>query len=77
MIKLKNKLSEYIAGEITLSEFKDWFVPTYWNVHKRDDEELSNLVYDIELRLAEYSNGDWTESELKGLLLFIIRDVDI
>ena len=65
MIKLKNKLSEYIAGEISLSEFEDWFVPTYWNVHQRNHKELINMVYDMELRLAEYSSGCWTEEELK------------
>ena len=72
MIELKNKLIEYISGELSISEFEDWFIPSYWNVHRRNDEELSNLVYDIELELAEYSIGDWTEKELKEHLnLFI------
>lgn len=68
MIKLKNKLSEYIAGRNSLSEFEDWFVPTYWNVLTGEDEELSDMVYDIELELAEYSISVWTEEELKDHL---------
>jgi hypothetical protein len=49
-------------------------VPAYWNVHHRRDDDLSQIVYEIELRLAEYSNGDWSEDELKGLLNFIISN---
>jgi len=75
MMDLENKLKDYIAGDITLSEFEGWFVPAYWNIHHRRDDDLSQIVYEIELRLAEYSNGDWSEEELKGLLLFIMRDV--
>jgi hypothetical protein len=63
--KLRKKLVSYITGNISLSEFEDWFVPTLWTVHKRNDEKLSDMVYEIELRLAEYSNGDWSENELK------------
>jgi hypothetical protein len=65
MNDLKNRVSDYIAGEISLEEFEDWFVPTYWNVLTGKEEELSQMVYDIELRLAEYSRGNWTEHELK------------
>jgi hypothetical protein len=77
MEELKNKIGDYIAGKISLEEFEDWFVSAYWNVHHRNNEELTQMVYEIELRLAEYSEDLWTEDELKGLLLFIIRDIGI
>lgn len=77
MNDLKNRVSDYIAGKISLEEFEDRFVPAYWNVLTGKDEELSQMVYEIELRLAEYSKGYWTEDELKDLLLFIIRDIGI
>ncbi len=32
------------------------------------DPEAQRLVYEAELRLAEYSNGDWSEQEFRHLL---------
>jgi hypothetical protein len=72
MIELKNKLCDYIASRINLSDFEDWFIPKYWDVHQKNDMILSQSVYDIELRLAEYSNGHWTENELKEHLLSLL-----
>ncbi len=39
-----------------------------WDVEKTGDQATIDLTYEIVLRLAEYSNGDCTEAELKELL---------
>lgn len=65
---IREKLSSYLAKEISLREFEDWFFPETWEVEQLDNFSLVNLVYGIKLRLAEFSNGDWTEDELRARL---------
>jgi hypothetical protein len=66
--KIHEKLAEYLAGEISLSEFEDWFFSETWDIDQLDNPTLANLVYGIKLTLAEFSNGDWTETELRSML---------
>jgi hypothetical protein len=75
--KIRERLAAYLAKEISLHEFEDWFFPETWDVDQRGDLALMNLVYGIKLRLAEFSNGDWTESELHDLLRPFIERYDI
>lgn len=65
---IRIRLARYVRGEWSLDEFGDWFVPTTWDVDQSPDAGLKDLVYDILLRVAEYSNGDCREDELKHLL---------
>jgi hypothetical protein len=65
---IHEKLAEYLAGEISLREFEDWFFPETWDVDQMDNPTLTNLVYGIKLSLAEFSNGDWTGAELHSIL---------
>jgi len=67
-IEIRKQLARYLAGEIALSGFQDWFVPRAWNVDKRGDHYVAQLVHSIELKFAEYSSGHWTEDELKQTL---------
>lgn len=62
------KLACYLAGKTSLQQFDEWFVPAAWNVTPASDPEAADLVGEIYLRVAEYTNGDWDEEELKGLL---------
>lgn len=65
---IREKLAKYLAEEISLSAFQEWFVPRAWNIDKRGEPGAVELVHEIELRLAEFSNGDWTEDELRTQL---------
>ena len=65
---VREHLAEYLSGRATLEEFGDWFVPATWDVDRMGDQELKDLTYEIILRLAEHSNGDCTETEMKDLL---------
>lgn len=68
---IRENLIDYITGKIPLSNFEDWLVPASWNVHQNEDRSTTNLVFAIELKLAEYSNGLWTEDELKEHFHFL------
>ena len=65
---IRERLAAYLADENSLSEFEDQFIPETWDVDQFDNLVLTDLVYGIKLRLAEFSRGDWTEKELRDLL---------
>ena len=67
-LKLRDQLRRYVDGEISLSEFDEWFVPATLDVERWDDPAAEELTWEIFLRIAEYSHGDWTEAELKQML---------
>lgn len=71
---IRDRLAAYLAGEISLREFEDWFFPETWDVDQLNNLALTNLVYGIKLRLAEFSHGDWTEKELHDLLRPFIEE---
>jgi hypothetical protein len=70
--QIRNGLSEWMDGKITLREFEDWFVPATWDIHQSGDEKAEDLADEIELRLSEYSGGylsrEDLRSEMKSLL---------
>ncbi len=55
--KIRERLAEYLASEISLREFENWFFPETWDIDQIDNPALANLVYGIKLRSAEFSNG--------------------
>lgn len=74
---IREKLSSYLTGEISLHEFEDWFFPETWEVDQIEDFSLIRLVYGIKLRLAEFSNGDWTEDELQDRLRPFVEKYEV
>lgn len=61
-------IARYISREVSLREFQEWFVPRVWNIDSTGDAAAAQLAGRIELFLAEFSNGDWTEEELRQKL---------
>ncbi len=55
----------YLLDEISLAELEEWLVSESWDVHKHRDQGVQDLVYGIELLLAEHSSGHRTEEELR------------
>jgi len=73
-LEIRTELAKYLASELTLRAFEDWFVPASWNVHQTGNAGDADLVYTIELHLSEFSRGHWTENELRALLLPLVTD---
>ena len=69
--QIRRRLSEYIAGDMTLKKFAAWFAPVVWGIDSAPAGS-QDLAYELELRLAEYSNGDWTEAELRRLFRSVL-----
>ena len=65
--EIREHLARYLNGELSLATFQESFVPAMWELDLAA-EPLRALYGGIELALAEYTNGDWTEDELRLLL---------
>lgn len=58
-------LAKYVVGELTLKELSQLIVLQSAGMSKADDVSGDSLIPEVELRLAEFSNGHWTEEDLK------------
>lgn len=74
---IRQQLADYLAGKISLRQFEDWFFAETWDSDEAENQILANFVYSIKLRLAEFSHGDWTEAELRSMLLSILEKHEI
>jgi len=62
-------LRAHLLGIESLDAFEDWFVARSWNIHQSGDQPSIDLVSEIELHLAEFSSGHWSEAELEKFFL--------
>lgn len=65
-------LDRYTAGELPVREFAQRFVPLMWGI-ETDHIPTRLDVGAVDLRLIEFSNGDWTEDELKEELRLLVQ----
>ena len=70
---IRERLARYLNGETPLRDFDAWFVPATWEVDQAQNPVAHDLTNEIYLRLAEYSNGHWTEPELKDRLRQLVE----
>ncbi len=68
--QIREAVTQYIAGRLALRQFQEWFASHTWNIDSRAgaDDNLRRLANDVDLLLAEFSSGHWTEQELKDKL---------
>jgi hypothetical protein len=53
-LDIRKNLAEYLAGSLSLTALKDWFVGATWNVDETNDSDAINLTYDVWHAFAEY-----------------------
>lgn len=75
--ELYKKVIQYLNDEISVAQFEDWFLPNFGQILSLPDCPPRDLAGDIHLALAEMSNGDRTEAELKALIRDLIESSDI
>lgn len=71
-LEIREQLSRFLRGETSLHAFQEWFTSRTWNIEDSEDRSAQDLAYEIELRLAEFLNGHWTMSDLRGLLKSLV-----
>ena len=67
-LTIRGQLAEYLSGRQRLQAFRSWLLHYAWNIERRADLETAKLAREIELLLAEFDHGDWTEVELVAKL---------
>lgn len=70
--RIEAQLDSYLAGRIQLATFEEWFVQQTWAAEQSGDQIAVDLTHEIELRLAEFSNGHWSEDELRERLAALV-----
>lgn len=74
---IEARLQRYLAGADSLAEFEAWLVPETWDLSPQSDHAAHDLATAITLRIAEFTNGDWTEDELRDALAGLYPAVTI
>jgi hypothetical protein len=72
-LEIRDWLARYLAGDISLRAFRDWFMPATWNVHQTGNVEAIDLTGEIGLRIAELTSGHRTELDVRFLLLPLVQ----
>lgn len=71
-LQISYRLARYLAGDESLAEFRRWLLPVVWELAEPESDEVSQLANRIELRLAEFINGHWTEDDLRSLFARLV-----
>lgn len=73
-LEIYDQLARHLAGETSLHEFRNWFDASTWHIEEAGvDRHPLDLAGAVELQLAEFSNGHWTEEELRKNLISLTR----
>jgi hypothetical protein len=70
---IEARLERYLQGDESLAEFEAWLVPETWDISPQSDRAAHELATAITLRIAEFTNGDWSEAELRDSLADLPR----
>lgn len=73
--EIHDNLVRYLSGQTTLEQFRDWFDAATWDLNPAGTTRLFQLAGEIDLRLAEFTNGHLTESELRAELRPLVETV--
>jgi hypothetical protein len=55
--QIRNELTFFLAGIISLDEFEDWLVQNTWNIQNTGSKAAEVLTFAIEELLSEYTSG--------------------
>lgn len=73
-LEIRERLSCYMAGDISLSAFREWFSSWSWNIDQRADVSTARMVHEIDLVLAEFDHEDWTEEEIRRQFIRLLAE---
>ena len=59
------RISDCVAGRLSVLEFRDWFAPVAWNIERSKLQTTIEFVYRIDGLLAEASSANWSEQDTR------------
>lgn len=63
-LEIREQIARYVSREIDAAALEDWLQDFTWDAERSGGQ----LATDALRLLAEYSNGDWTDDELRTRL---------
>jgi|SRR5579859_6510857 len=78
-LEVREHLAKCLSGKARLDDFRVWLAPITMVVEQSGNANAVQVVHDIELAMAEFTSGHWTEAQLHDLLRPLVQDyvVDI
>lgn len=64
---IRESVARYLSDAMSLVDFQTWFVPRAWEILETESP-AAPIASHIELLLAEYTNGDLSEDDLREAL---------
>jgi len=71
--EIRSRLGRYLSGKSSLLQFRKWFDVETWGLAAEPDSPVRRLAGEIELRIAEFTNGHRTEDDLRTLLQTLLE----
>ncbi len=70
--EISDHVADFLANRLSLEQLEDWSAEYSWNIHKRADDEIRELAYQIRAILNAHSD-DPTEDGVRQELADAIR----
>ncbi len=71
--EMREHLRRYLSREISLGEFREWFDVETWDIIDKCPAATQQFAGEIDLRIAEFTNGHLTEDDLRALLQALLQ----
>lgn len=68
LLGIRTQLGRYLSGKSSLEQFRKWFDVETWGLAAESDSPTRQIAGEIELHIAEFTNGHLSESELRAVL---------
>ena len=76
-MEIVGKMRDYVIGVCTLGEFRNVFEPIVCRfIESRNMSDDASLAYAIDLRIAEYMSGHFSEDDFKAKLRLLLEHID-
>lgn len=73
-LEMRKQVVRYLARELSIAELQVALAPLAWNADRRADPASAALAHDLDLLLAEFSHGDWSEDEIRQRLRPVVAN---